>query len=116
MEKIRLNNGTVLEFTNITDTSNQITLSFQGLELPYLRDLLDEPSNLSSIEVLTEGGVICAAYEGYNKVDRYIITDDEIQVVIMKPNEIMTKVNQLEENNAMLTECILEMSEMLYNN
>lgn len=114
MEKIKLNNGTVLEFTNIADTNIKITLSFQGLELPYLRNLLDEPSNLSSIEVLTEGGVICSVYEGYNKVDKYIITDDVIQVVIMKPNEIMTKITQLEMNNAMLTECILEMSEMLY--
>lgn len=97
MEKIKLRNGLVLEFTNITDTSNQITLSFQGLELPYLRNLLDWPSNLSSIEVLTEGGVICTVYEGYNKVDRYIITDDEIQVVIVKPDETEQKIINLEQ-------------------
>lgn len=114
MEKIKLNDGTVLEFASIADTSNQISITFKGLELSDLRILLDEPSNLSSIEILTEGGVICAVYEGYNKVDRYIVIDNDIEAVIIKPDEILTRVNEVEESNNMLTECLLEMSELLY--
>lgn len=97
MEKIKLNNGTILEYNDIHENTNGLNITFTGVELEILRDAFDAISNLSTIEVLTENDVTCAIYVGYTNVDKYVIENETITITISKPNELEQRLYNLEE-------------------
>lgn len=97
MEKIKLNNGTILEYNDINENNNELNITFTEVELETLRNAFDTSSNLSSIEILTENDVTCAIYVGYTSVDKYVIEKETITITISKPNDIEQRLYNLEE-------------------
>ncbi len=112
MEKVKLKNGTVLEFKEIQDTSN-LSITFENQEFTNLRKLFDNPENLSAIEILTEGDTVCTVYNGYMKTDKYIIQGAVITVELIKPDEtqqsiqaLQQQIDSLREENSYLQETV----------
>lgn len=109
MEKIKLSDGTVLEFVEISDYNDTLSIKFTGLEINYLKNIFSNKENLTTIEVLTEGDALCRIFEGYNSVStktKYEIEDDFVTVTIYKPGDLEIRVNGLEEQNKELTEAV----------
>lgn len=97
MEKLKLNNGTILVYNDIHENNNGLNITFTGVELETLRNAFDTSSNLSTFEVLTENDVTCAIYVGYTNVDKYEIENETITITISKPNDIEQRLYNLEE-------------------
>lgn len=101
MNKIKLAKGTVLEIENMVHKTDAIEISIANSNLNDLRILFDDRINLSSIEVLTENDVVCGVYNGYKKVDSYLIkpTDDieTIIITLIKPTETEERLEAAED-------------------
>lgn len=106
MEKIKLTNGTVLEFSTISQNGNSLSVEFPNQKLETLRPLFETVDNISSIEVLTEGDVIATVLIGYTKIDKYIVTAGSITVELSKPNETEQKITDLETEVSSLQETV----------
>lgn len=120
MEKIKLYDGTELEIVDVSEGEGILYLTFKNVNLDEIRAALNEPNNLSFIQVLTEGGAFCRGFEGYGTVEEYttvesITGENSITVKITKKNILMQKIEELEEKNRFLEGCILEMSEIVYS-
>lgn len=106
MEKIKLTNGTVLEFSAISQNGNSLSVELPSQELETLRPLFETADNVSEIEVLTEGDVIATVLIGYTHVDKYIVTAECITVELLKPNETEQKIADLETEVSSLQETV----------
>ncbi len=99
--KIKLVNGTVLEVENIVPKNDLIVISIMNSNLTDLRTLFDNKINLSTIEVLTENDVVCGVYNGYKKVDSYVIKPeietDIIVITLTKPTETEERLTAAED-------------------
>lgn len=99
MEKIKLVDQTTLEINSISVKDNKMLLAFTGAELSSLRQSFNNKYNLATIEVLNEGNAVCAVYNGYKKVEQFIITPGEtetINVTLVKQDELEERLESVE--------------------
>ncbi|WP_312372056.1 hypothetical protein [Lachnoclostridium sp.] len=110
MEQIRLKDGTVHNI--LTAAPNFISMEISPDEFASTYSTLTE-DNLSMYQILTEDGSVCGIYT--NKyVFEATIRDGIATFVLSDVDTTSKRIKDLEESNAMLTECILEMSQVVY--
>ena len=106
MEKIKLTNGVLLDFTMISQNASSLEVEFPNQELDTLRSLFEVVSNVEVLEVLTEGDVIATVLIGYIHVGKYIVTAESITVELIKLNETEQKISNLEVEVLSLQETV----------
>nr|WP_295678758.1 hypothetical protein [uncultured Lachnoclostridium sp.]DAE05628.1 MAG TPA: hypothetical protein [Siphoviridae sp. cthL03] len=110
MEQIKLKDGTLHNI--ITAAPNFISMELTPEEFSNVYSVLTE-SNLSKYQILTDDGSVCAIYE--NKyVTEATIREGIATFVFGDVDTTSKRIKDLEESNSMLTECILEMSQIVY--
>ncbi|HCL03894.1 MAG TPA: hypothetical protein DHW61_16055 [Lachnoclostridium phytofermentans] len=112
MEKMRVKDGT--ECNIINAAQNFVSMEQSPEEFVNTYSTFSE-SNLSMYQILDSDGNVCGIYE-----NKYVIEatlKDGIATFVLGDVDIISKrVKELEESNNMLTECILEMSQVVYAN
>lgn len=105
MEKVKFENGKVLEFNSINkdEFKNELTIEFINKTIEELQADFTQ-NNLTNLSVLTEGGVVATALHGYTDVDQYIIKGTTIMVVLKKVDATQEKINALTNEVAYLKE------------
>lgn len=110
MEKMKVRDGTLHNI--VTVAPNFVSMELTPNEFISTYSNLTE-DNLSMYQILTDDGSVCAIYE--NKyVTEATIRDGIATFVLGDVDTTMKRVKELEESNSMLTECILEMSQIVY--
>lgn len=97
MESVKLKNGAVLEFKEI-QSAGYLSFIFENQDITEIRTLFDNPVNLASIEILTEGGATCAVYNGYTIAYKYILQENLITVYLDKPDETQQSIKDLQQH------------------
>lgn len=110
MEKMKVKDGTLHNI--ITAAPNFVNMELTPEEFISTYGNLTE-DNLSMYQILTDDGSVCAIYE--NKyVTEATIREGIATFVLGDVDKTAKRIKQLEESNYMLTECILEMSQIVY--
>lgn len=108
MEKIKLLNGHEYPIKEISQSGDSLIFVATGLpDFASFRGQLT-PENLGTIETHTDGGALCAIFEGYLLTGKYDILETEegldITVYLKKEDELLKRIRQLEEEVAALKE------------
>lgn len=110
MEQIIFKNGLALNIVGATPTS--VSLESTADEVSYYIKLFTE-DNLASYQIKNTAGNESANYQN-KKFESSRFADGVLTISLADVNETEKKLKDLEEKNNMLTECILEMSQVVY--
>ena len=131
MEKIKLGSGTELELIVCGIQSYEKKVSFDFLRNEYtlsqVETLLSNTSETSKLILLSEAGEELQIFSGYTQLDGlslkkdYVIstseestiTADVISVVLVKPDETITRIESLESQVTDTQMALCELYEMI---
>ena len=122
--KVVLNDATELQVQSVDIESDALKLKFLSAVASQekLADIFNDPQKTKSI-VVQENEKKVAEYENYTKLDGIMVYTGGILEPVLYRNgetteEKIAKLQEantaLKEQNDMLTQCILEMSELVY--
>lgn len=122
--KVVLNDATELQVQSVDIESDALKLKFLSAVASQekLADIFNDPQKTKRI-VVQENEKKVAEYENYTKLDGIMVyTGGILEPVLYRNGEIteekIAKLQEantaLKEQNDMLTQCILEMSELVY--
>lgn len=130
MGKIKLVNGAELDVTSVELVHGALRISVNGLSVEELATLFSDKSNTNLITLLTDSGAETGYKEGFTsfaginygadgtKTVELFQPVDTTELRISKAeaatNQVNERLEELIEENEMLSSCILEMSEVIY--
>ena len=103
-EKIKLTDGTILEYSTISENISDKTLaiSFEGKTYEEVKEIFSNKTLLSSIEVLNESDLVISLMNNYNNLVSITVTEQDIKVTL-KQATLEARVAELEAKIAELT-------------
>ena len=130
MTKIKLADGTIVNASDVVLEKGILKITTSENTVEELAGIFSNKENTSIITLMTESGKECGYKKGFtsfagiiydsegNKTVEMFQPKDVTEQRISNAESIISEVSQrtasLEEQNMMLIECVLEMSEQVY--